>query len=151
MGLMGVLADSVLAEGGEAIGVIPRSLMSKEVGHAGLTALHVVESMHERKAMMADLADGFIALPGGFGTLDELFEILTWAQLGLHQKPGGLLNVAGYYDPLFSFVKHISREGFIHDIHLGLLLQAERADQLLEQCLAYVPITLSKWMELPRR
>lgn len=151
VGLMGVLANSVLAERGEVIGIMPRFLTGKEIGHKGLTALYEVESMHERKAMMVDLADGFIALPGGFGTLDELFEILTWAQLGLHQKPVGLLNIAGYFDPLLNFVKHVSREGFIRDVHLGLLLEAEKADQLLEQFTTYRPIAVSKWREHPPR
>src|ERR1700681_1006404 len=100
VGLMGVIADTVLAGGGEAIGVIPRNLFRSEIGHEGLTQLHEVNSMHERKALMADLADGFIALPGGYGTFDELFEIITWAQLGLHTKPIGLLDVAGYFAPL---------------------------------------------------
>lgn len=151
VGLMGVLADSVLAEGGEIIGVIPRLLTRKEVAHPGLTALYEVETMHERKAMMADLADGFIALPGGFGTFDELFEILTWAQLGLHCKPVGALNVAGYFDPLFTFVQHTVREGFVRDVHLGLLLCADEPEQLLEQFTAYAPTLSSKWTELPPR
>lgn len=150
VGLMGTIADSVLAEGGEAIGVIPRALTGKEVGHRGLTALHEVETMHERKALMADLADGFIALPGGFGTFDELFEILTWAQLGLHQKPVGVLNVAGYFDQLLSFAQHVSREGFIRESHLKLLLQAEEPVQLLEQMLAFAPIIASKWTDVSR-
>jgi uncharacterized protein (TIGR00730 family) len=148
---MGMVADSVLEGGGEVIGVMPRSLTSKEIGHRGLTALHEVGSMHERKAMMADLADGFIALPGGFGTFDELFEILTWAQLGIHQKPIGLLNSAGYFDPLLSFVQHVSQEGFIREEHLGLLLRAEKADQLLEQLAAYTPVYSTKWSDLPQR
>lgn len=133
IGLMGVLADHMLAGGGEVIGVMPRLLTSREIGHAGLSALHEVESMHERKATMAGLADGFIALPGGFGTLDELFEVLTWAQLGLHHKPVGLLNVAGYFDPLLSFIQHAVREGFVQTQSAGLVLCAQEAGQLLEQ------------------
>ena len=113
VGLMGALADAVLAGGGQVIGVIPRALVEKEVAHSGLTDLRVVTSMHERKAMMADLADAFIALPGGWGTLDEMFEILTWAQLGLHHKPCGLLNVQGYFDPLLSFLDHTMEQGFV--------------------------------------
>src|ERR1051325_8659898 len=113
VGLMGAVADAVLAAGGEAIGVIPQALVAKEVAHTGLTALHVVESMHARKAMMSDLSDGFIALPGGWGTLEELFEVLTWAQLGLHRKPTGLLNVDGYFDGLLAFLTHTVAEAFV--------------------------------------
>lgn len=151
VGLMGVLADSVLAAGGEIIGVIPRLLIGKEVGHPGLTALYEVETMHERKAMMADLADGFIALPGGFGTFDELFEILTWAQLDLHRKPVGVLNIAGYFDPLSNLIHHAVREGFVREAHLGLLLSAQEPGPLLDQFAAYVPPVSSKWTELPPR
>ena len=113
LGLMGAVADAVLAAGGKVTGVIPGALAEKEVAHSGLTDLRVVTSMHERKALMADLADGFIALPGGWGTLDEFFEILTWAQLGLHHKPCGLLNVHGYFDGLLSFLEHSHEEGFV--------------------------------------
>jgi uncharacterized protein (TIGR00730 family) len=151
VGLMGTLADSILAGGGEAIGVIPHSLIRKEVEHSGLSELRVVETMHERKAMMADLADGFIALPGGFGTFDELFEILTWAQLSFHQKPIGLLDIAGYFTPLLSFVQHVSKEGFIRPEHLGLLLHDTEPGSLLEQFAHYTPVSLSKWNELPPR
>src|SRR5438477_2940520 len=112
VGLMGVIADTVLASGGEVIGVIPSALTRYEIPHKSLTQLHEVASMHERKALMADLSDGFIALPGGFGTFDELFEIITWAQLGLHNKPIGLLNAAGYFAPLLALVVHASTEGF---------------------------------------
>lgn len=151
VGLMGVLADVVLAGGGEVIGVMPRSLTSKEVGHSNLTAFHEVESMHERKAMMADLSDGFIALPGGFGTFDELFEILTWAQLGLHTKPVGVLNSKGYFDPLLSFLQQVSREGFIRVTNLDLLLHAETPDLMLEQLATYTPAVESKFMDLSER
>ena len=113
IGLMGVLADAVLAAGGEAIGVIPQALMDKELAHRGLTQLHVVGTMHQRKALMADLADGFAALPGGFGTGDEFFEILTWGQLGLHAKPIGLLNTAGYFTPLLAWLDQMVAEGFL--------------------------------------
>lgn len=150
VGLMGTIADSVLAEDGEVIGVMPRSLTGREVGHQGLTAFHEVESMHERKALMADLADGFIALPGGFGTFDELFEILTWAQIGLHQKPVGVLNIAGYFEPLLRFVQHVSHEGFVREDHLKLLMQAEEPAPLLEQMFAFAPIVSSKWTDVSR-
>ncbi len=113
VGLMGVIADEVLRLGGEATGVIPRALVEREVGHAGLTRLFVVKDMHERKAMMAELSEGFIAMPGGFGTLEELFEMVTWAQLGIHAKPIGLLNVDGFYDGLMGFVRHQQEEGFV--------------------------------------
>lgn len=151
VGLMGVVANSVLAGGGEVIGVIPSGLLGKEIGHMYLTELREVSSMHERKAMMAGLADGFIALPGGFGTFDELFEIVTWAQLGLHQKPIGLLNIAGYYDPLLSFLKRASDEGFIRATHLNILLQDAQPDQLLERFETYAPDISSPWLDLPGR
>lgn len=151
VGLMGILADRVLAGGGEVIGVMPQALVSREVGHRGLTAFHEVESMHERKAMMADLADGFIAMPGGFGTLDELFEILTWTQLGLHQKPVGVLNSRGYFDLLFRFLQHAAREGFMPLAHLEILLYAEEVNQLLELVTTYTPVSVSRWADLPER
>ena len=152
VGLMGIVADSVLAGGGEAIGVIPHALFHTEVGHTGLTALHEVSSMHERKAMMADLADGFIALPGGFGTFDELFEIVTWAQLGLHQKPVGLVNSAGYFDPLLRFLRHASTEGFIRASHLDLLQQEAEPGRLLDCFESYMSgQAVSKWGDLPAR
>ncbi|MDT0632417.1 TIGR00730 family Rossman fold protein [Rubrivirga sp. S365] len=128
VGLMGVVADAVLAAGGEAVGVIPHALAEREVGHDGLTALHVVASMHERKATMADLADAFVALPGGLGTLEEIAEMLTWAQLGLHDKPCGLLDVEGYYAPLVAFVDHAVGEGFVGAEHrAALVVEAEPA------------------------
>jgi len=122
VGLMGVIADEVLRLGGEATGVIPRALLEREVGHAGLTRMFVVKDMHERKAMMSDLSDGFIAMPGGMGTLEELFEMLTWSQLGIHCKPVGLLNVGGFYDGLVRFVQHQHAEGFVRQQHLELML-----------------------------
>ena len=122
VGLMGVIADEVLRLGGEATGVIPRALVEREVGHAGLTRQFVVKDMHERKAMMASLSDGFIAMPGGMGTLEELFEMLTWAQLGIHDKPVGLLNVHGFYDGLLAFVPHQEGEGFVRPGHAALIL-----------------------------
>jgi uncharacterized protein (TIGR00730 family) len=121
VGLMGVIADEVLRLGGEATGVIPKALMEREVGHAGLTRLFVVKDMHERKAMMSDLASGFIAMPGGMGTLEELFEMVTWAQLGIHAKPIGLLNVNGFWDRLSGFVGHMVEQGFVRPAHAELL------------------------------
>lgn len=122
VGLMGVIADEVLRQGGEATGVIPRALLEREVGHTGLTRMFVVKDMHERKAMMADLADGFIAMPGGMGTLEELFEMLTWSQLGIHAKPVGVLNVNGFYDGLIKFMAHLQGEGFVRAQHAQLML-----------------------------
>ena len=124
VGLMGILADAVLAEGGEVIGVIPRALMDMEVGHTGLKDLRVVGSMHERKALMEKLSDGFIAMPGGFGTLDEFCEILTWAQLGIHKKPYGLLNPGGYFDKFLDFIDHSVSQGFVHSKHRKMILES---------------------------
>jgi uncharacterized protein (TIGR00730 family) len=121
VGLMGVIADEVMRAGGSAVGVIPQALMDREVGHTALTRLHVVRDMHERKALMADLADGFVAMPGGMGTLEELFEVLTWSQLGIHRKPVGLLNVDGFYDGLLRFVAHQQQEGFVRPEHAALM------------------------------
>jgi uncharacterized protein (TIGR00730 family) len=150
VGLMGVVANTVLAAGGEVIGVLPRALFRREVAHPHLTELHEVGSMHERKALMAELADGFIALPGGLGTFDELFEITTWAQLGLHTKPIGLLNVADYFAPLLALVAHATAEGFIPPIHTRLLLHADNAAALLDSLSAYgPPVEPSKWTEPP--
>ncbi len=147
VGLMGVLADAVLRAGGEVIGVIPRALVERELAHAGLTELRVVETMHQRKALMADLADGFAALPGGFGTADELFEILTWAQLGLHAKPVGLLNVAGFFDPLLAWADACVRERFLRPEHRRLLLAAETPELLLTQLLHPTPAEpVGKWI-----
>jgi len=131
VGLMGVIADEVMRSGGAAVGVIPQALMDREVGHTGLTRLYVVKDMHERKAMMADLADGFIAMPGGMGTLEELFEMLTWSQLGIHHKPIGLLNVDGYYDRLLGFVGHMQEQGFVKPQHAALMMAEPAPDALL--------------------
>ncbi|MFL5338765.1 MAG: TIGR00730 family Rossman fold protein [Gemmataceae bacterium] len=131
VGLMGVLADAVLAAGGEVIGVIPGGLAEKELAHAGLTELHVVESMHARKALMAQRADAFIALPGGYGTADEFFEILTWRQLGLHGKPIGLLNVASFFDPLLAWADLMVREGFVKPHNRRLLQVSDEVEELL--------------------
>ncbi|HYT28807.1 MAG TPA: TIGR00730 family Rossman fold protein [Ktedonobacteraceae bacterium] len=150
VGLMGVIADTVLAHGGEVIGVIPRGLFKREIAHSGLTQLHEVGSMHERKALMADLADGFIALPGGFGTFDELFEITTWAQLGLHNKPIGLLDVAGYFTPLLALITHASTEGFIPPRHTGIILHESTPSALLDRFASYAPLTgVDKWTDTP--
>jgi uncharacterized protein (TIGR00730 family) len=145
---MGVVADAVLRAGGEVIGVIPQALVDKELAHGGLTQLHVVETMHQRKALMADLAGGFLALPGGFGTADELFEILTWSQLGLHAKPIGLLNVAGFFDPLLAWIVTCVREGFLRQEHGGLILKAGEPDQLLDLLQAHCPPeSKPKWID----
>jgi len=148
IGLMGVLADEVLRGGGEAIGVIPQALVDKELAHRGLTHLHVCDTMHQRKALMADLADAFIALPGGFGTADELFEILTWSQLGLHAKPVGLLNSAGFFDPLLAWVDQCLAHGFIKEKHRRLLLVAAEPGKLLDLLGDYRPPLLeAKWID----
>jgi uncharacterized protein (TIGR00730 family) len=150
VGLMGVMADTVLAGGGDVIGVIPRGVFRQEIPHKDLTQLHEVASMHERKALMADLSDGFIALPGGFGTFDELFEIITWAQLGLHNKPIGLLNAAGYFAPLLALIVHASTEGFIPASHQSILMHEENPINLLDRFASYSPqAKMSKWTELP--
>ena len=148
VGLMGVLADAVLQAGGEVIGVIPQALVDRELAHGGLTELHVVGTMHQRKARMADLADGFLALPGGFGTADELFEILTWSQLGLHAKPVGVLNVAGFFDLLLAWLDHAVAQGFLRSEHRSLLQVAENADALLDRILRFrPPAQTPKWIK----
>jgi uncharacterized protein (TIGR00730 family) len=147
VGVMREIADAVLAAGGEVIGVIPRALVDREVAHEGLTELRVVPTMHVRKATMAELADGFVALPGGFGTLDELFEILTWAQLGMHRKPVGLLNVAGFWDPLLALVEHMVEEGFVPEDQRALLLVERDPVSLLARMDTWVPPVLGpKWI-----
>jgi uncharacterized protein (TIGR00730 family) len=135
IGLMGVIADEVMLLGGEATGVIPKALMDKEVGHMGLTRNFVVNDMHERKAMMAALSDGFIAMPGGMGTLEELFEMLTWSQLGFHNKPVGVLNVAGFYDGLVGFLAHQQQEGFVKPQHAALMMVEADPDALVARLL----------------
>jgi uncharacterized protein (TIGR00730 family) len=147
VGLMGMLADAVMKDGGHVIGVIPQSLVDLEVAHAGLPDLRIVASMHERKALMADLADGFIALPGGLGTLEEFCEILTWAQLGLHQKPCGLVNVAGYFDHLMAFLDHSVGERFLRPEHRGMVLVEADPEKLLDRFAAYLPPLLEKWID----
>jgi hypothetical protein len=145
VGLMGVLADAALAHGGEVIGVIPRSLLDKEVGHRGVTELLVVETMHERKALMNDLSDAFIALPGGFGTLDEFFEVLTWSQLGFHHKPCALLNVAGYYDRMLAMLDHAVAERLLRPAHRELVIADTEPSRLLQRLSAVAPAAKGKW------
>ena len=133
VGLMGIIADEVMRLGGHVTGVIPQALMDKEVGHSNLSQLHIVRNMHERKALMAELSDAFIAMPGGIGTLEELFEIFTWSQLGFHDKPLGLLNINRFYDTLLDFLQHTNQQGFLRDGHLQLLHAESDPDALLEK------------------
>ena len=146
VGIMGEIANAVLDEGGAVIGVIPQALADKEVSHAGLTELHVVSSMHERKALMEEISDGFIALPGGFGTLEELFEVLTWAQLGFHQKPVGLVNVANYYEGLLSFLDHTAKAQFVKTTHRNLLISENSPEAVLDRMQKFQPSTATKWI-----
>jgi len=148
IGLMGVIADTMLAAGGHVIGVIPRALATRELTHTGLPDLRVVGSMHERKALMAELADAFLALPGGIGTFEEFLEVLTWAQLGMHRKPCGLLNVEGYFDHLMTFLDHAVAEGFFRAEHRGLVLDADDPERLLERLASYRPPVLERWIDL---
>jgi hypothetical protein len=147
VGLMGVLADAVLQAGGRVIGVIPQALVDLEVAHADLPELRIVGSMHERKALMADLSDGFIALPGGIGTLEEFCEVLTWAQLGFHRKPCGLINVAGYFDHLLAFLDHAVTERFFRPEHRAMVLAEADAETLLDRFVTYRPPQLAKWID----
>lgn len=152
IGLMGVVADAVLAHGGEAIGVIPDGLMQREIGHGGLTQLHVVKSMHERKALMADLSGAFIALPGGYGTLEEFAEIVTWSQLGIQFKPCGLLNIEGYWDGLLEFFDHACEEGFLRPENRQLVLVSSSAEEMLDKLLAWrPPAHVEKWLDREKR
>jgi uncharacterized protein (TIGR00730 family) len=139
IGMMGILADAALEAGGEVIGVIPRFLIDRELGHSGVTELRVVETMHERKALMADLSQAFIALPGGFGTLEELCEMLTWSQLGLHNNPCGVLNIDGFFDPLLSFLDHAVEEGFLAPPHRDLLIESRDPELLMDGLFRFVP------------
>lgn len=139
VGLMGVIADEIVRLGGDATGVIPKALLDKEIGHGGLTRLHIVKDMHERKAMMAELSNGFIAMPGGIGTLEELFEVLTWSQLGFHDKPIGVLNVNGFYDGLIAFVHHLVAQGFVKSEQASLMMHEPDAQTLLERLKSFVP------------
>jgi uncharacterized protein (TIGR00730 family) len=152
VGLMGVLADAVLAAGGRVIGVIPQALVDRELAHQGLTELHIVETMHQRKALMADSSDAFIALPGGFGTLDETFEILTWAQLGLHAKPVGMLNVEGFFDPLLAWIEQAVAQGFLRAQHRELLMVYDEPAALLDALRAHRPTPeIPKWIDRDAR
>lgn len=146
VGLMGVIADAALAGGGKVTGVIPEALMAREIGHTGLTDLRVVGSMHDRKAMMASLADAFIAMPGGFGTFEEFFEVVTWTQLGLHAKPAGLLNVDGFYAPLIDFLDRATAAGFIKPPHRAMVLDDADPGRLLARLLVAEPPSVIKWI-----
>jgi uncharacterized protein (TIGR00730 family) len=147
LGLMGAMADAALAAGGDVTGVMPQSLVDREIAHTGLTKLHIVHSMHERKQLMADLSDAFIALPGGFGTLEEFCEVLTWNQLGIHGKPCGLLNIRGYYDGLLALFDHGVSEGFIPHQHRGAIRADANPRQLLDRLAEYEPVGATKWMD----
>lgn len=146
VGLMGELADACLRHGGKVIGVMPRALVDKEIAHRGLTELHVVDSMHTRKAMMADLSDAFIAMPGGFGTWDEFCEVVTWSQLGLHRKPCAVLNVNGYYDPLLAMADRAVAEGFLRGVHRELVISESEPGVLLDRLQSYVVPVVDKWI-----
>jgi uncharacterized protein (TIGR00730 family) len=148
VGLMGAVADAAMANGGEVIGVIPEALVAREVAHGGLTQLHVVKTMHDRKAKMAELSDGFIALPGGLGTLEELFEVVTWAMLSIHQKPIGVLDTDGYWGSLFAFLTRAANEGFIDPAHLALIHRDEAPLALIDRLRAHVPIGTPAAMSL---
>lgn len=151
VGLMGVVADAAMAAGGHVNGVIPRALVQRELAHTGLSKLHVVSSMHERKAMMADLADAFILLPGGFGSWEEFCEIITWSQLGIHQKPCGVLNVAGYYDALLSLCSHAVNEGFVRASHGEIVIVEASASALLARLATAPVLTEVKWVDEEER
>jgi len=148
VGLMGAVANGALSEGGEVIGVIPEFLQKKELEHKQLTQIHIVETMHERKAMMNELCDAVIALPGGYGTLEELFEMLTWAQLSLHKKPVAILNVDGYYDHLIALSENMIKKGFLKDEYRNLLIIDGNIDSLLFKMESYVPSKNEKWFEV---
>jgi uncharacterized protein (TIGR00730 family) len=147
LGLMGSIANEVLSLGGKVTGVMPQGLVDKELAHKNLTSMHIVKTMHERKALMAELSDGFILYPGGIGSLDEFFEIWTWAQLEIHSKPYGILNIEGYYDKLIEFLKHVSDEKFLHQDHISNLIIESNSDMLLELFIKFKPIKVNKWLE----
>ena len=146
VGLMGIVADTALAAGGEVIGVMPQALVDREIAHTGLTELHVVASMHERKALMAELADAFVAVPGGIGTLEELIEVYTWSQLGIHDKPMGVLNVNGYYDGLAALLDHALQEGFLRAEHRAAMHAEPTAEELLARFEGWRPSGKGKWL-----
>ena len=150
VGLMGVIADAVLAGGGEVVGVIPQSLVDMEVAHMGLTELHVVQTMHERKALMAAESDAFVAMPGGFGTFDEFCEIVTWNQLGIIQKPAALYNVNGYFDAFLQMLSHSVAEGFLKPAHRDNLIIETQPETLLDQLLHHAPVMTQKWVDFKR-
>lgn len=147
VGLMGTIADAALAAGGEVIGVIPTALRDKELAHRGCTELHIVSTMHERKALMADFANGFVALPGGYGTLEEMFEMLTWGQLGYHSKPCGFLNVAGFFDMLFAFLDSCVDARFVTHVHRDMIIAADEPGALLDDLAAFRPPDQAKWLD----
>lgn len=149
IGLMGAVAAAAMRAGGEVVGVIPAALDRREIANRAVTELRIVDTMHERKAMMAELSDGFVALPGGLGTFEELFEVWTWAQLGIHAKPVGLLNVACFYDPLLAFLAAAAGEGFLRPEHLDLLVAEAEPARLLERMRDHRPPAVEKWLELP--
>jgi uncharacterized protein (TIGR00730 family) len=151
VGLMGAVADAVLDQGGEAYGVITRALEAKEIAHPALSALRVVETMHERKDAMADASDAFVMLPGGFGTFDEFFEVLTWTQLGIHVKPCGILDVAGFYDPLRAMIDRAVTAGFVHPAHRDMVVIDEDPGRLLDRLADWTPVTVSKWLDKSQR
>ena len=151
VGLMGAVADAVMAAGGQVVGVIPENFVRQELEHRGLTKLHVVSSMHERKALMASLADGFLALPGGIGTLEEIAEVFVWTQLGLHAKPCALLNVNGYYDPLVSFLTRMTDTRFLRAEQLSQLIVAREPAEALDRLASFTPTVVEKWMDRKQR
>ncbi|MDC0667972.1 LOG family protein [Nannocystis radixulma] len=151
VGLMGAVADAVMSDGGEVVGVMPRSLVDKEIAHKAVADLRIVASMHERKALMAELADGFVALPGGLGTFEELFEVWTWAQLGYHRKPCSLLNVGGFYDKLADFLDDVVSRGFVKPIHRSMLIVEQDPDALIKAIRAYQPPVVDKWIKAGER
>jgi len=151
VGLMGVLADAVRDAGGEVLGVITRALVDREIAHPGLTSLTVVETMHERKAAMSDAADAFVMLPGGYGTFDEFFEAVTWTQLGIHAKPCGVLDVAGYFGPLRAMLDGATRHGFIKPVHRDLVITDDDPTRLLDLLAAWTPVTTDKWLDKSER
>ena len=151
IGLMGVMADAVMSAGGSVTGVMPRNLLAREIGHAGITDLRVVDTMHQRKALMADLSSGFIALPGGYGTFEEFFEVVTWTQLGLHRKGCGLLNIDGYYDPFVAMLDRAVADGFIKRENRALVLDDTSPEALLDRVMTFSPPATEQWLDRKSR